>query len=271
MSVPADLLAGTAGVDRGALLARTNPSCKLAVAVVLSAALVLTTDAVTAGVALALVVAALPWSGLSARALWRRGRVLVVAAVPAGVFTALLGVDAGRVLLPLGPLDVTAGSAEAGAATVLRILAIGLPGVVLLSTTDPTDLADSLAQDLRLPSRYVLSALAAMRLFGVLAEEWTALGQARRARGLGDEGLLGRARGAAGQLFALLVLSVRRATVLATAMEARGFGTGGRRTWARPSRVRPADLAVVLGGVAVAAAATAAGVAAGTWELVLVG
>ncbi|MFC3687257.1 energy-coupling factor transporter transmembrane component T family protein [Aquipuribacter hungaricus] len=269
MSLPTDVLSGTAGVDTGALLARTNPSAKLAVALVLSLALVLTTDPVTAGVALALVVAALPWSGLGARALWRRGWVLVVAAVPTGVFTAVLGVDSGRVLLPLGPLDVTSGSLAAGVALVLRILAIGLPGVVLLATTDPTDLADSLAQDLRLPHRFVLSALAAMRLFGVLAEEWTALGQARRARGLGEEGLVGRARAAGAQVFALLVLAVRRATVLATAMEARGFGAARTRTWARPSRVRPADVAVVLGGVAVAAVATAAGVAAGTWELVL--
>ena len=271
MRPPADILSGTAGVDRGALLARTNPSAKLAVALVLSAALVLTTDAVTAGVALALVLAALPWSGLGLRALWRRGWVIVLAAVPAGLFTALLGVDAGRVLVPLGPIEVTEGSATAGLAVVLRVLAIGLPGVVLLSTTDPTDLADSLAQDLRLPHRFVLSALAAMRLFGVLAEEWTALGQARRARGLGDEGLLGRGRGAAAQLFALLVLAVRRATVLATAMEARGFGAGTHRTWARPSTVRPADVLVVLGGVAVAGVATAAGVVAGTWELVLTG
>ena len=272
MSLPTDLLAGTAGVDRGALLARTNPSAKLAVAVVLSAALVLTTDAVTAGVALALVVAALPWSGLSARALWRRGWVLVVAAVPAGrVHRAARRRRRARARPARAARRHGRARPRPALAIVLRILAIGLPGVVLLSTTDPTDLADSLAQDLRLPSRFVLSALAAMRLFGVLAEEWTALGQARRARGLGDEGLLGRARGVAGQLFALLVLSVRRATVLATAMEARGFGASRHRTWARPSRVRPADVAVVLGGVAVAAVATAAGVAAGTWELVLVG
>ncbi len=271
MSLPIDVLTGTADLDRTALLARTNPSVKLFVALVLSLALVLTTDAVTAGVALAIVVLALPWSGLGLRALWRRGWVLAVAALPTGVFTALLGVDGGPVLLPLGPLDVTAGSAVAGLAVVLRILAIGLPGVVLLATTDPTDLADSLAQDLRLPSRFVLAALAAMRLFGVLAEEWTALGQARRARGLGDDGVLGRVRGLAAQLFALLVLAVRRATVLATAMEARGFGAAPHRTWARPSQVRLSDLGVALGGVAVAAVATAAGVAAGTWELVLVG
>lgn len=271
MSVPLDVLSGPTGVDTTAPLARANPSAKLVVATVLSFALILTTDVVTAGVALLLVLLALPWCGLGPRALWRRAWVLVVAAVPTGVFTALLGVDSGAVLVPLGPLSITEGSAISGLAVVMRILAIGLPGVVLLSTTDPTDLADSLAQDLRLPHRFVLSALAAMRLFGVLAEEWTALGQARRARGLGEGGLAGRARTSAGQLFALLVLAVRRATVLATAMEARGFGAVRERTWARPSRFTAYDVALVLGGVALAALATTAGVLAGTWQLVLTG
>lgn len=266
-----DVLSGTSGVDTTAPLARANPSAKLAVACVLSVALVLTTDVVTAGVALLLVVAALPFTGLGPRALLRRCVVLLVAAVPTGIFTALLGVDSGAVLVPLGWFSVTEGSALAAAAIVLRILAIGVPGVVLLSTTDPTDLADSLAQDLRLPHRFVLAALAAMRLFGVLAEEWSALGQARRARGLGGDGVVGRVRLFLGQLYALLVLAVRRATVLATAMEARGFGATRHRTWARPSRFRLSDWLVVAGGVLLAGLATAAGVAAGTWELVLLG
>lgn len=269
MSIPLDVLSGPRGVDTTAPLARANPSAKLAVALVLSVALVLTTDVVTAGVALVLVLAALPFAGLSPAALARRCVVLAVAAVPTGIFTALLGIDSGAVLLPLGPLSVSEGSVVSAAAIVMRILAIGLPGVVLLSTTDPTDLADSLAQDLHLPHRFVLSALAAMRLFGVLAEEWTALGQARRARGLGGDGLVGRVRLGAGQLFALLVLAVRRATVLATAMEARGFGGARRRTWARPTRFGAHDWFVVAGGVCLAAVATGAGVAAGTWRLVL--
>ena len=95
------------------------------------------------------------------------------------------------------------------------------------------------------------------------------LGLARRARGLGDDGALGKARIFGGQVFALLVLAIRRATVLATAMEARGFGVGRRRTWARPSRFGARDWAVTLGGLAIMAAATAAGIAAGTWSLVL--
>ena len=75
----------------------------------------------------------------------------------------------------------------------------------------------------------------------------------------------------AGAVFglALLVLAIRRATVLATTMESRGFGVDRPRTWARPSRLHPRDAVLVLGAVALTAAAVAAGVLAGTWNPVL--
>ena len=264
-----DLGATAGGVDRSAPLARANPVAKLAAATVLSLGLLLTVDVVTAATALVLELACLPWAGLGVRALARRAWVIVVAAVPAAVLTAWLGVDTGRVLLAAGPVTVTEGSLTAGAAIGLRILAVGLPGVVLLATTDPTDLGDALAQVLHLPHRFVLAALAATRLLGGLAEEWQQLGLARRARGLGDDGVLGRARTALGQVFALLVLALRRGGTLATAMEARGFGAAATRTWARESRFTGHDVLVVLGGIVVTAAATAAGLAAGTWSFLL--
>ena len=60
-----------------------------------------------------------------------------------------------------------------------------------------------------------------------------------------------------------------RHTVLATAMESRGFGASTQRTWARESRLGRGDVALLAGGVLLVAAATAAGVAAGTWRLLL--
>jgi len=264
-----DVLSRQTAVGPRAFVARANPVAKLLVALAVPLAMVLTVDVVTAGVALALEVAALPWCGLGPRALFRAGWIVLLSAIPAGILTAVLAPDGGAVLLPAGPLTVTTASATAAAAIVLRILAIGLPGVVLVATTDPTDLADGLAQLLHLPHRFVLSALAALRLFGVLAEEWRMLGLARRARGLGDDGVLGRARVFGGQVFALLVLAIRRGTVLATAMEARGFGVDTRRTWARLSRFGGRDWAVLAGGLAIGVVATAAGMAAGTWELLL--
>ncbi len=261
------------GADRDlrpdAFVARANPVAKLVVALLVSLTLLLTVDVVTAGVALALEAAVLPWCGLSAAGLLRRGWIVVAGAVPAGLVTTWLGVDSGEVLLAVGPVTVTQGSLLAGCAITLRILSVGLPGVVLLATTDPTDLADALAQVARLPHRFVLAALAAMRLFALMGSEWESLGAARRARGIGDDGVVGRARTASGQVLALLVLVIRRGTRLAMAMEARGFGAPGARTWARTSRVRRSDLGVVLAGVVIVTVATVAGILAGTWHLAL--
>jgi energy-coupling factor transport system permease protein len=264
-----EILDAPDGVDTHALLARANPVAKVSIAVAVAAALLPTIDAVTAGTALGLELLALPWAGLPLVALLRRGWVVAVGAASAGSAAAMFGTGGGRVLLHAGLATVSSGSLAAGGAITLRVLAIGLPGVVLLATTDPTDLADALAQVLHLPYRFVLSALAAMRLFGVLAEEWQALSMARRARGLGGSGRLGQAVTAPGQVFALLVLAIRRATTLAVVMEARGFGADAPRTWARPSRLTARDWWVMAGGLLLGVTATATGLAAGTWRLLL--
>lgn len=257
------------GLDLAAPIARANPVAKLAASSVIAFGLLLSVDVVTAGTALLLELLALPWCGVRPGALVRRGTLVIFGAVPAGVAAAVFGVDGGAVLAQLGPISVSAGSLTAGAAITLRILAIGLPGVILLSTTDPTDLADGLSQVLRLPARFTLAALAATRLFGVMAQDWQVMSLARRARGLGGDGPLGAARSAAGQVFALLVLAIRRATVLAITMESRGFGVGTPRTWARPSHVGAGDGALVVGAALLTAAAISAGLASGTWSLIL--
>jgi energy-coupling factor transport system permease protein len=162
-------------------------------------------------------------------------------------------------------VQVTDGSIELAIATVLRVLAIALPAVVLFVTIDPTDLADGLAQVAKLPARFVLGALAGLRLVSLFLQDWRSLELARRARGVGDSG---RIRRLLGQSFALLVLSIRRGSKLATAMEARGFGAPGKRTWARESRLGWGDAALIALGLLVAAAAVSASVITGHWNVI---
>jgi energy-coupling factor transport system permease protein len=146
-----------------------------------------------------------------------------------------------------------------------RVIAIALPAVVLFLTIDPTDLADGLAQTLRLPSRFVLGALAALRLVGSSVDDWRTLSLARRARGVADRGLIRRGLG---QAFALLILAIRRGSTLATAMEARGFGAPGERTWARVARFGVAEWVVIAVGCLVAAIAAMAAILTGSWNTV---
>ena len=68
---------------------------------------------------------------------------------------------------------------------------------------------------------------------------------------------------------ALLVLSIRRGSKLATAMEARGFGAPVRRTWARTSTFGAREWLLVSAGAAISAISVAAAVWAGTWNFIL--
>ncbi|WP_299167327.1 energy-coupling factor transporter transmembrane protein EcfT [uncultured Arthrobacter sp.] len=253
----------------GRLLPRANPLSKLFAAVVISVVVMLSVDWVSAGVVLGGELLLLPLLGISIRRLFLRAWPFVVAALIAAYGTALLAEKTGRVLFEWGPLLFTEGSVGAGLAIGLRGLAIALPGLFLLSSTDPTDLADALAQRLKMPHRFVLGALAGMRLVGLLLDEWRTLGLARHARGVGHEGNpAARFGNFLGQAFGLMVQAIRRATRLAVAMEARGFGAGPR-TWARASTFSGVDVVVALAGVLIAALAVTAAVLTGTWNFIL--
>jgi energy-coupling factor transport system permease protein len=172
------------------------------------------------------------------------------------------------VLVELGPIDVTTQAVESAAAVALRLLALTLPGIVVLAATDPMDLADALVQRWRVPARFAYGALAALRLLPLLSADWHMIGRARRARGL-DAGWspVGRLRAFAGQVFTVLVAAVRRGVRLATAMDARGFATAGvTRTIARPQPMRPGDWALIAATAAAVAVAIAVSVAVGAWR-----
>jgi energy-coupling factor transport system permease protein len=248
--------------------ARLGPVVKLAAVAVLSVVVVASVDVVTPTVVLVGVVLALSFSGVRGRALVGRAWPLLAAAVAVAAVNAVFATDrSGVVLVEVGPVVVSTGSLVAGAGIGLRVLAIAVPGIVAFATTDPTELADALVQQLRVPARFAIGALAAYRLLPVLAEEWELLTLARRARGV-DAGRnpVAKARLFAATVFALLVGAIRRATRLATAMDARGFDANVPRTVARPQRLRRADAVLLAGTVLLAVVAVGTSVLAGTFR-----
>jgi energy-coupling factor transport system permease protein len=257
--------------DPHAALARRNPVAKLAAALTVLIGLVVTSDPVTPGVLLALEVVALPFTGVRAATLLRRTWLLLVS-VGGVALTNLVIVNGGRVLVELGPADVAADGVDAALSVSLRLLAITLPGIVVLAATDPMDLADALVQRWRVPARFAYGALAAFRLLPLLSADWLMIGRARRARGL-DAGRspVGRLRMFVSQTFAVLVAAIRRGVRLATAMEARGFDSRETRSVARPQPMRRADWLLVAGAALAVLVATAVSVAAGTWSPALAG
>ncbi|WP_307807571.1 ATP-binding cassette domain-containing protein [Curtobacterium flaccumfaciens] len=240
-----------------------QPVASLIGVLALGVCLVLSLDGVSAAVALALELALLPLLHLPVRTLLLRLAPVLLAVPLTAVSIALYGRPSGREWFDLGFAHVTDGSLTLALATALRVLAVGVPAIALFVRVDPTDLADGLAQVLRLPARFVLGALAAVRMMTLLVDDWRQLAMARRARGLADSG---RLRRGATMAFALLVLALRRATTLAVAMESRGFGAPGRRTWARVARFAGPEWAMVAALVGIGVVSIAVAVSMGTWR-----
>ena len=255
---------GTKPGARG-LLARTNPVARVLALLVATTPLLITIDPVSAGVALALELALMPLSGVSARSFFLKATPLLLAA-PLGAASMLLYASpGGTVYWQFGPAAISDHSMWLALGIGLRMCAIVMPAIALLDRIDPTDMGDGLAQILHLPARPVLAALAGARMTSLMAADWKALERARRARGVGDSSRIHSfLRGS----FSLLVFALRRSGKLATTMEARGFGAAGKRTWARVSRLRAADAVLMVVAIALPAIALAASIWAGTFALV---
>ncbi|MFN2484103.1 MAG: energy-coupling factor transporter transmembrane protein EcfT [Candidatus Limnocylindria bacterium] len=252
-------------------LARRHPLARLGAAFVLMLFVFVALDGVTAALVLAVVIVAMPPSGVPLRSVASRAWPVVVAAIAIGLLNALLSAGGpGELLWAVGPLRLTDTSLLNGASLAVRLVAIAVTALVGLARVEPTELADALTQQLHLPARFAIGALAATRLVPLFRMEWEILGLARRARGIDA----GRSPVAAVSLFGsrshtLLTGAIRRGLRLAYAMDARGFGALPCRTSARDRAFGAADWLVLAGAAATGAAATAVSVAAGTWRFVL--
>ena len=253
------------GTARAVWLDGVNPVTKLVLALLLSIPLFASIDVVSAVVAIALQLLCLPLTGLRLTTVLRRLLPIVIFAPIAGVSMLLYAEPAGQIYWTFGFATISDDSITLAVAVSLRVIALGLPTILLFGGTDPTELADALSQVAKLPSRFVLGILAGTRMLGLFVDDRRTMGLARRARGVGDRGVLRRFFSMA---FVLLVFAVRRGSKLALAMEARGFGSDIPRTWSRPSRLHPRDAVALLGGIAIMTLALAVAVVAGTFRFV---
>ena len=236
------------------LLRGINPVTRILGLALLTTPLMLTIDWVSATVVLAFTLLMVPLCGLSFGRFLKRAVPILLVAPLAGIPMALYGQAGGQTFFEWGLVHVTELSVSLAWAVILRVLAIALPVVLLSANVDPTDLGDGLAQVLHLPERFVIGTVAALRMLTLLRSDLDAMRRSRRARGIADQGKI---KYWFSLSFGLLVMSLRRAGKLASAMEARGFGEPRTRTWARESKLRTRDWAVMATCVTVAAAALA--------------
>jgi len=244
-----------------------NPLAVLLAAFLFPLPLLATLDPVTPAVALVLELVVCAALRIGPAAVLRRAWPLLLGAASVAVTVLPFAAPAGAVVLRVGGAELTSGVLVDAAALGLRVVAVALPGVLVLAHVDPTALADALIQHGRLPARFTLGALAALRLLPALRGEWSQLTLARRARGLASgRNPLRRAQAFVSVAFALLVGAVRAGTRLATAMDARGFDSDQTRTSARPRAFTRADVAVVLAAAALGAGLLAAALLGGWWR-----
>lgn len=247
-------------------LGRVNAATKIVLVALLTLAFLGSLDWVTSGIGLVLLGVLMAGCGLNplraAGILWP----VVLAALFSGWATALLAPDTGRILLDLGIYRISTGSLADGTAIFLRGVALALVTVMLMATTDASEIGETLAQTFRMPARFVLSAVAAFRLVGILVADWQTLAAARRARGLGaGRGPVQAVVGFGQQGFSLMVQALRRASRLAVTMEARGFGAGPR-TWLNAPVWSWRDAVALVLGLAVPVLAIGVSVALGTYR-----
>ncbi|WCZ34288.1 MULTISPECIES: energy-coupling factor transporter transmembrane component T family protein [Corynebacterium] len=236
------------------LLRGINPVTRILGLVLLTTPLMLTIDWVSATCVLAFTLLMVPVCGLGYGRFFKRALPILLIAPLAGIPMALYGQAGGETYLEWGLVQVTELSVSLAWAVILRVLAIALPVVLLSADVDPTDLGDGLAQVLHLPERFVIGTVAALRMLTLLRDDLDAMRRSRRARGIADQGKI---KYWFSLSFGLLVMSLRRAGKLATAMEARGFGGPNKRSWARESKLHSRDWAVMAACLAVALAALA--------------
>ncbi|SOD95740.1 energy-coupling factor transporter transmembrane component T family protein [Blastococcus haudaquaticus] len=241
-----------------ARLGRINPVAQLTAMIVVTLVLLTSLDVVTPAVVVAAELCLLPAAGLTdLRDLWRRTWPLVLGATSVGLVNVLLSDDA---------------TVVTGVGLGLRVVGLALPGVLLVASTDPVRLADALTIHWRLSTRFAFGALAALRLVPLLVAEFESVRLARRTRGVeAGRNPVAQARLVGGIAFTLLVGAVRRGSRLATAMDARGFDSGIRRSNARGSRLHPRDAGFVAGAVLVCAVAVTSSVLSGAWAPIFVG
>ena len=147
----------------------------------------------------------------------------------------------------LGRLDVTTGELAIAAHNGLRLTAVGLAFAVYALLLDH----DRLVAAAPFARRSALAVALATRLVPTLERDARGLSEAVRGRGVTVSGARGHAR----LLSPLVAGSLERATMLAEAMEARGFGRAGATRAPRPPWTRLDRAAVALAALAVAAGA----------------
>ena len=145
-----------------------------------------------------------------------------------------------------------------GLSIALRIDTTIILGLIFLSTTRNEEVAIGLVK-LGIPYRFAFAVTTALRLVPTIASTGFTIGQAQRSRGLDLESgsILGRTRKYVPLLVPVFVTTIRSTNVFSMALESKGFGAGGKRTFYLQTALGRLDVVVMVVLVALLAGAIA--------------
>lgn len=252
-------------------LHRVNPAMKLlGLAVIVAAATLAFDPYIPALLAAGLWLMTMFFGRVPLRLLMRWSIRLLLLPLPLALLTALYAQVGPPVhpILHVGPWILTREGVVLGLGVGLRLSAILAGSMMYVTTTDPSDFAVSLVQNLRLPYRFAYGLLISYRFLPSLGSEAETLRMAHRVRGLGRSRSFGDRLGEFRRVaIPLLAAAIRRSERTALAMDARAFGAFADRTYLRSMKVRGRDLAFVTLCAAYAFAAIALAVRLGVARL----
>jgi energy-coupling factor transport system permease protein len=241
---------------RASPLHRLNPAAKLLGLGVVAAGATLSFDPFIPG-ALAIGLWLLTWmvGRIPLRRMLRWTLPLLILPLPLMAFTALYfdlsRFPAPTILWQWGPWTLAAEGLRAGIGLGLRVSCFMATSLLFISTTDPTDFAISLIQNLKVPYRFGYGVLVSYRFLPLLRSEFETIRMAHRVRGVGRRaGLRGRLEQTQRYAIPLLAAALRKSQRTALAMDAKAFGAGPDRTYLRQMRLAPSDALFALGTVA---------------------
>jgi len=202
------------GLVENSPLRRTDPRAKLVMA--LCGSLMVTLPVERLALFIILYAAFLAWARLlpaAARQAWRLRWLLITLFV----------------------LDAVIISLELAIAVSLRLLLLAGTFSLLVATTTPSELSLAL-ESLRLPYRYAFSLGLAFRSLGLLEDEWRAIQEAQRSRGISFavkdwKETMRQVRRLTALTVPAIVLTTRRAWSITEAAYARGFDSPRRRPY----------------------------------------
>lgn len=147
----------------------------------------------------------------------------------------------GTPIAELGPIVLTWEGVMLGFKLALRVLAIVFYSLLAAATTNPRDLAVSLANQLGVDYRYAYATHVTFRMAPLVKRDLENILLSRKMRGYRGGGLIGRIVSVIAPLMALVV---KRSITMSLSMESRGFGAYKERTYYKPVKVKKIDYVV---------------------------